>query len=60
MILKALTRNDIITINYYQNGSLQTCKGLVYNLNLHQQTLSLKDEQQKVFSIHLSSIKTIH
>ncbi|MFC3884458.1 YolD-like family protein [Bacillus songklensis] len=60
MILKELTKNRIITINYYQNGSLQTCKGRVSNLNLDQQTLSLKDEQQKVFSIRLSGIKAIH
>jgi hypothetical protein len=60
MILKELTKNRLITINYYQNGLLQTCKGRVCNLNLHQQTLSLKDEQQKVFSIRLSGIKAIH
>ncbi|WP_028402244.1 YolD-like family protein [Ectobacillus panaciterrae] len=60
MFLKELTKDRLITITYYQNGSLQTCKGRVCNLDLHQQTLFLKDEQQKVFFIRLADIKEIH
>ncbi|WP_028403163.1 YolD-like family protein [Ectobacillus panaciterrae] len=60
MILKELTKKRVLTIDYYKNGSLQTCKGRVCNLDLYEQTLSLKDEQQKVFSIRLSGIKDIH
>ena len=60
MILKALRKNSVLTINYYKNGLLQTCKGRVCKLDLHQQTLSLKDEQQKIFSIRLSGIKEIY
>lgn len=60
MILKALRTKLPITISYYQNGALKTCKGRVCNLNLHDQTLSLKDEQEKVFSIRLAGIKEIH
>jgi hypothetical protein len=59
MFLKELTKNCFITITYFQNGSFETCKGRVCKLDLHQQTISLKDEQQKVFSIYLSSIKEI-
>jgi len=60
MILKALRKKGVITINYYQNGLLQTCKGRVSNLNLHDQTLSLEDEQYNIFSIRLSGITEIH
>jgi hypothetical protein len=60
MILKALRKNGVITINYYQNGLLQTCKGRVNDLNLHDQTLSLEDEQHNIFSIRLSGITEIH
>jgi hypothetical protein len=60
MFLKELTKKCFITITYYQNGSLETCKGCVCKLDLHQQTLSLKDEHQKVFSIRLFDIKEIH
>jgi hypothetical protein len=34
-------------------------QGHVLNLNLNEQTLSVKDEQQKVYSIRLSGIKKI-
>ncbi|MGG1400086.1 YolD-like family protein [Bacillus salipaludis] len=57
MILKELTNNRIITINYYKDGLLQTCKGYVYNLDLYEQTLSLKDKDQQICSIRLSGIK---
>jgi hypothetical protein len=60
MILRELRKNRLITVSYYKNGALQTCKGRVYNLNLLEQTLSLKDEHQKVCSIRLSGIKEIH
>ena len=60
MILKALRKKGIVTVNYYQNGLLQTCKGRVNNLNLHNQTLSLEDEQHNIFSIRLSGIIEIH
>ncbi|AYE53542.1 YolD-like family protein [Priestia megaterium] len=60
MILKALRKKGVITINYYQNGLLQTCKGRVSDLNLHDQTLSLEDEQHNIFSIRLSGITDIH
>lgn len=60
MILKALRKNHLLTINYNKNGLLQTCKGCICNLNLTEQTLSLKDEHQKIFSIRLSGIKEIY
>lgn len=60
MILKALRKNDLITINYYKNGLLQTCKGRVYNLNLYDQTVSLEDDQHEIFSIRFSGIKEIN
>lgn len=60
MILKALRTKLPVTINYYQNGSLKTCKGRVCNLNLNNQTLSLKDEHENVFSIRLAGIKDIY
>ncbi|AMM93559.1 YolD-like family protein [Peribacillus sp. NPDC060186] len=60
MFLKELSKNCLMTITYYQNESLQICKGRICNLDLHQQTLSLKVEQQKVLTIRLSGIKEIH
>ncbi|WP_455919610.1 YolD-like family protein [Priestia megaterium] len=60
MILKALRKKGVITINYYQNGLLQTCKGRVNDLNLHDQALSLEDEKHNIFSIRLSGITEIH
>ncbi|SNT52618.1 YolD-like protein [Bacillus sp. OK838] len=59
MILKALRKNSLITIKYYENGLLHTCKGRLCNLILHEQTLLLADEQHNIFSIRLSSIKEI-
>ncbi|SDE53466.1 YolD-like protein [Priestia aryabhattai B8W22] len=59
MILNALRKKGVITISYYQNGSLQTCKGRISNLNLYEQTLSLEDEQHNILSIRLSGIMGI-
>ncbi|TYR79413.1 YolD-like family protein [Priestia megaterium] len=60
MILKALRKNGPVTINYYKNGLLETVQGRVQNLNLVDQTLSLKDENQNTLSVRLSGIKEIH
>jgi len=59
MFLKEFTKSHLITINYYENGVLQTRKGRVYNLDTYKQTVSLKDENQQVYAIHLSGIKNI-
>jgi len=60
MFLKKLIKKGSVTVNYYENGSLQTCKGHVYNLNLHEQILSLRDEKQNIFFIRLSGIEDIY
>ncbi|OCW71087.1 hypothetical protein BBP13_12315 [Limosilactobacillus reuteri] len=60
MFLKKLIKNGLITVKYYENGSLQMYKGRVYNLNLHEQTLSLKDEKQNIFFIRSSGIEDIY
>ncbi|MBD5798245.1 hypothetical protein COM13_11600 [Bacillus pseudomycoides] len=60
MFLRKLAKNHLITIEYYKTGYLQTCKGRVCNLDLHQQTPLLINEQQKIFSICLSNIKKIY
>ncbi|MCF8887909.1 YolD-like family protein [Priestia megaterium] len=60
MILKALKTNKLLTINYQNNGFVQTVKGYIQNLNLLEQTLLLKDENQNVRSLRLSSIKNIY
>ncbi|MGF6952454.1 hypothetical protein QF028_004959 [Neobacillus sp. B4I6] len=60
MILKALRKDRLITISYYENGLLQTCKGRLCNLNINEQTLFLEDEQHNIFSIRLSGIKEIY
>ncbi|MCM3791885.1 YolD-like family protein [Priestia megaterium] len=60
MILKALKKNKHVTVNYYENGLLQTFKGKIQNLNLTDQSLSLRDEKQNIFSIRLSGIKEIY
>ncbi|MDY0943945.1 YolD-like family protein [Priestia megaterium] len=59
MLLKGLSRNRLITISYYKAGLLKTCKGRIYNLDLCQQILSIKDEHQQVCCIRLSGIKEI-
>ncbi len=60
MILKALKTNKLLTINYQNNGFIKTVKGYIQNLNLLEQTLLLKDENQHVRSLRLSSIKNIY
>ncbi|UZD44900.1 YolD-like family protein [Peribacillus frigoritolerans] len=60
MILKSLKKEGITTITYYNKGLLKTCKGSMHKLNLNDQTLSLKDENQNIFSIRLSGIKEIY
>lgn len=60
MILKALRRNKLVTINYYIDGAIQTLKGRVHNLDLTDQTLSLEDENKNIFSIRLAGIKEIY
>jgi hypothetical protein len=60
MFLKKLSENRMITIDYFTNGVLKTIKGHVYCLNLREQLLSLKDDQQKAFSIRLSGIRQIY
>lgn len=60
MILKALKKNQPLTISYYENGLVQTFKGQVYNLNWIEQTLSLADENEEILSIHLYGIKEIY
>lgn len=60
MILKSLKKNGVMTITYFKDGLLETCKGNMYKLNLNEQTLSIKDNNQKIFSIRLSHIKEIH
>jgi hypothetical protein len=60
MILKALRRNKLVTVNYYIDGAIQTLKGRVYNLDLSDQTLSLEDENKNIFSIRLAGIKEIY
>lgn len=59
MILKGLTKNHLITISYYKDGSLKTCKGHIYRLDLRHQSLFIKDEHQQIRSIQLSGIKEI-
>jgi hypothetical protein len=60
MFLKELSKKSCITITYYQNGLLQTCKGHVYNLDLQLQTLFVKNDQKKSSTIRLADIKEIH
>ena len=60
MFLKKLTGRNFVTIDYDKNGITQTVKGRVYYLNLREQMLSLKDEQQNSFSIRLSGIRKVY
>ena len=59
MFLKALTKKRFVTIDYSRDGLSQTIRGRVYRFDLSKQILLLKDENQQVFSIQLSSIKKI-
>lgn len=60
MFLKQLTEKKTISIDYYANGAIQTIKGRVYQLNLLEQLLHLKDEKQKSYTIQLSGIRQIY
>lgn len=60
MFLKKLIEKKPITIDYDQNGTIETYKGKVHSLNLKEQVVSLKDEKQKTFTIRLSGIKQIY
>lgn len=60
MFLKKLSVNKLISIDYYSNGSLKTIKGRVYKLDLLKQSLLLKDETHKLFTIQLSGIRQIY
>ncbi|RBW67939.1 YolD-like family protein [Bacillus taeanensis] len=59
MILKGLTEKRLVTINYYKDGISQKCKGHILKLNLAEQTIFLKDQQEKILSISLSGILEI-
>ena len=60
MYLKKFTDDKPITIDYDKNGVIKTLKGQVNGLNLKDQILCLKDEQQRTVSIKLSCIRNIH
>lgn len=60
LFLKKLSVNKLISIDYYSNGSLKTIKGRVYKLDLMKQSLLLKDETHKPFTIQLSGIRHIN
>ncbi|MFP7731826.1 YolD-like family protein [Priestia aryabhattai] len=60
MFLRELSKSGTITVSYYKDGTVQTCKGRVHDLNLHHQILSVKDENEAVISLLLSEIKSIH
>ncbi|MBO0961386.1 YolD-like family protein [Neobacillus sp. MM2021_6] len=60
MFLKKLSERKPVTIDYVKNGRSQTIKGRVYCLNLREQILSLKDEQQNSFTIRLSGIRKVY
>jgi len=60
MYLKKLANRKIITIEYDTNGHLKTFKGRVYYLDLPEQTLSIKDEQQLTHTFKLSGIRKVY
>lgn len=60
MFLRKLIKNGTVTINYYKEDTLYKCKGIVQDLNLAEQTLSLKDQQENILSIRLSKIVKIY
>ncbi|RBW68548.1 YolD-like family protein [Bacillus taeanensis] len=60
MILKKIIKNGLITINYYKDGVLNNCQGYVHNLDLAEQTISLKDQQNNTLLIHLSKIIEVY
>jgi hypothetical protein len=60
MFLNKLAQSGLITIDYVKNGALQTFKGRVHNLNLRDQIISLKDENQNPYTIRLSGIRNVY
>ncbi|WP_342429652.1 hypothetical protein [Neobacillus sp. FSL H8-0543] len=60
MFLNKLAHSGLITIDYVKNGALQTFKGRVHKLNLRDQIISLKDENQNFFTIRLSGIRNVY
>lgn len=60
MFLKKLIKDDMITIDYDTNGTIQTLKGHVCWIDSKEQMLSLKDEEQKILIIKLSGIRNIY
>ncbi|MBM4763275.1 hypothetical protein [Bacillus sp. B15-48] len=59
MFLRKLAEKRKLTIFYCQQGTTKTIKGELYSINIKEQTLSILDEQQKVFCLPLSEIKQI-
>lgn len=60
MFLSQLVSDSIITIHYYQEGSLTTMSGKVHKIDTIKQTLSLIDRMEdKVKCINFSSIVRI-
>ncbi|WP_066369692.1 hypothetical protein [Neobacillus fumarioli] len=59
MYLKKLTENKLITVVYEANGAIQKIRGRVYRLNLKEQNILLKDDQQASHTIRLSCIRHI-
>ncbi|RFU68147.1 hypothetical protein D0469_12835 [Peribacillus saganii] len=59
MILKELANKTVVTVKYYKKGLLETCTGRIYKLNLQEQTLSIQDENQRIFPILFSGIQKI-
>jgi len=59
MFLKKMVEDRQLTIVYDQRGSMHTCKGRICCLNIKEQTLSLKDETERVVKLHLSEIHRI-
>jgi hypothetical protein len=56
MFLSLLVRDRVITIHYYQEGSLTTLSGKVHQLDTIKKTLCLRDSMNKVICIGFSSI----
>lgn len=59
MFLKQLAGKKLVTIDYDNNGCLQTIKGHVYRLNLKEQMLSLQDERKNFLTLRLSWIRKV-
>jgi hypothetical protein len=59
MYLKKLSENRLVTIEYFHNEALHRFKGRVFRLNILDQILWLKDDNQKSIAIHLSCIRNV-